>query len=187
MSLELRHRWEHALVAAVVDAAKTSCPSCYLGRTAVQKLIYFLQVHEVPMRYKFRIYHFGPFCDDIVSDLDWLQADDVICDASNDTRYSNFRPGDGWGELKEKYVEKLAEHQETIDDIVDALSDLDPHDLELIATLDFCFRWVQAQGRPGPRKAATIEKFKKIKKGKFTDDEIDEWYEVLVNAELIER
>jgi uncharacterized protein YwgA len=187
MGLELQHRWEHALVAAVVEAAKKSCPNCYLGRTAIQKLIYFLQVHGVPMRYKFRIYHYGPFCDDIMSDLDWLQGDDVICDISTESRYSNFKTGSSWDELRSKYEGKLAEHQETIDHVVDALGDLEPEALELIATLDFCFRWIRAQGGQGPWKAATIDKFKKIKKDKFPDDEIDGWYDTLVEAELIEN
>ncbi len=53
MSLLLEHRWEHALVAAVIEAAKESCPNCYLGRTAVQKLIYFLNVVGVPMQLRF--------------------------------------------------------------------------------------------------------------------------------------
>jgi len=73
-----------------------------------------------------------------------------------------------------------------MDDVCNALSDLSPDALELIATLDFSFRWVRARGGLGPWRQAAIEKFKKIKKDKFEDDDIDSWYDALVTAKLIE-
>lgn len=64
---------------------------------------------------------------------------------------------------------------------------MSPDKLELIATLDFCFRWVRARGGTGPWREATIDKFLQIKKDKFDRHEIDEWYNNLVGAGLIEN
>ncbi len=187
MQLTLTYRWEHALIAATVEAASKKCPNCYLGRTAIQKLLYFMNVLGVPMRYTFDIHHYGPFCPNVMHDVDWLVADDVIADRSSEERYSNYKPSQGWPELSEQYSEKLDEYSEKIQDVCNALSDLSPDALELIATLDFSYRWVRARGGKGPWKTAAIQKFKSIKKNKFGDDDIDAWYGVLVDADLIKE
>lgn len=186
MGLVLQYRWEHALIAATVEAASANCPNCYLGRTAIQKLSYFMNVLAVPMRYSFEIHHYGPFCQSIMSDVEWVLADDVIADTSQDARYSNYKPGAGWPELKEQYREKLDEYRPIIDEVCDALSDMSPETLELISTLDFSFRWVRARGGKGPWREAAMEKFKQIKKDKFEDREIEGWYDALLRTRLIE-
>jgi uncharacterized protein YwgA len=186
MSLVLQYRWEHALIAATVEAASSKCPDCYLGRTAIQKLLYFMNVSGVPMEYSFDIHHYGPFCASVMHDVEWLFADEVIEDQSQDeSRYSNYKPGPGWSELAEQYKDSLAEHQDIVTSVCDALGDMSPETLELISTLDFSYRWVHARGGQGPWRQLAIEKFKSIKKDKFPDDEIDGWYDTLVKAKLI--
>lgn len=187
MNLTLKHRWEHALIAATVEAASNKCPNCYLGRTAIQKLLYFMSALGVPMRYRFDIHHYGPFCPNVMHDVDWLVADAVIEDRSQEARYSNYKPSQGWAELSEQYKEKLDEYRDKIADVCNALSDLSPETLELIATLDFSYRWVRARGGAGPWKDAAVTKFKSIKKDKFTDNDIDASYSILVEAGLIEE
>lgn len=186
MSLLFTHSWEHALVAAVVEAAKKDCPDCYLGRTAIQKLVYFLHVLDVPMSYKFRIHHFGPFCDELASAVDWLQADSVVVDEATTSKYSNYAPGPNFGEIATSHGEDLEKHKETIDSVVGAMASLEPKELEVAATLDFAFRWVKARGDQGPWKDETIKKFKAIKKDKFSDVQINDWYESLMSAGLIQ-
>ena len=144
MNLALEHRWEHALIAATVQAASKKCPDCQLGRTAIQKLLYFMNVLGVPMKYDFDIHHYGPFSPSVMHDVEWLLADNVIEDHSNHERYSNYKPGPGWTDLSEQYQPKLMEFQNKIEDVCNALSDLSPGTLELIATLDFSYRWVRA-------------------------------------------
>lgn len=187
MSLLLQHRWEHVLIAATVEAASKKCPQCDIGRTAIQKLLYFMKVLGMPMKYSFDMHHYGPFSQDVMNDVECLLADDVIEDKSQETRYSNYRPGPGWAVLEGQYEEKLAEYRHIVDNVCEALSDMSPEALELISTLDFSFRWVRARGGNGPWKEAAIDKFKDIKKDKFTDDEIERWYATLVEAGLIEN
>lgn len=186
MTLVLDHHWEHALVAAVVDAAKKDCPDCYLGRTAIQKLVYFLHVLDVPMNFRFRIHQFGPYSDALVSTVDWLQADSVIVDGASGPSYSNYVVGENFQEVISRYADRLAEHSSTISAVVSAMASLDPRELEVAATLDYAFRWVKARGGEGPWKDDTIKKFKEIKKDKFTDAKIEEWYSSLTAAKLIQ-
>lgn len=186
MTLTLDYRWEHALIAATIDAVKRKCPDCSIGRTAIQKLLYFMNVMGVPMKYSFEIHHYGPFCSDIMNDVDWLLADSVIKDRSTQERCSDYELGEGWPKLEEIYKEPIEKHKAAITSVCNALSDLSPNTLELIATLDFCYRWIRARGGNGRRKMDVIEKFKQIKEDKFSDQEIEKWYDVLVNAELIE-
>ncbi len=186
MSLLLTHSWEHALVAAVIESAKKSCSDCYLGRTAIQKLVYFLHVLDVPMKYKFRIHHFGPFCDELASAVDWLQADGVVVDDADKPKYSNYAPGPNYAEVVSSHIAELENHRETIDAVVSAMASLKPDELEIAATLDYSFRWVKARGDDGPWKNATIKKFKEIKKSKFEDAKIEVWYGSLMSAGLIQ-
>ena len=186
MSLLFTHSWEHALVAAVVEAAKKDCPDCYLGRTAIQKLVYFLHVLEVPMNFRFRIHHFGPYCDSLASAVDWLQADSVLVDEADQDRYSNYNTGENFDEAVSEHSSKLDQYRETIEAVVKGMASLEPAELEIAATLDYSFRWVRARGKQGPWKDETIKKFKEIKKDKFSDSKIEDWYSSLMEAGLIQ-
>jgi len=189
MALELEHRWEHALIAATIKAAEEKCPGCPLGRIAIQKLIYFLKVMEVPMYYEFSVHHYGPYCQDISSDVEWLLADSVVTDdgINKPGNSSDYKTAAEYESLKVQFSDKLEKYQPIIKSVCDALSDLSPKTLELVATLDFSFRWVKAGGGVGPWKSEAVAKFKKIKKDKFDDEEIDRWYGALVNANLIDQ
>lgn len=186
MTLLLPHRWEHALVAATVKAANEHCPNCTIGRTALQKLLYFMKVLEVPMKYDFDIHHFGPFCSDVSSDVEWLLADDVILDQSDKETSSCYKPGQNLDELWQQFSGRLEQYSSTIQKICKAFSDMSPRSLELISTIDFSYRWVRARGGNGPWKQSVVEKFKQIKKDKFSDADIDKWYGVLVETTLVE-
>ena len=186
MLIDASHSWEQAVVAATVASVEQRHPRYYLGRTALQKLIYFIQILGVPLNYTFDIHNYGPFCSDLLSDLDWLQFGDIIKDESPEVRYSNFRTGNGWMTLKEDFTDRLDEHQESIDAVANAMGDMKPETLELIATLDFCFRWIHTAHPNGPWKELAIKKFKAIKKDKFPEEDIDYWYDQLESIRLIE-
>src|SRR6478609_3165670 len=55
---------------SVLSSLVSSSPAGKLGRTAVVKLLYFLQeLHEVPLGYDFRLYTFGPYDAEVLNDL----------------------------------------------------------------------------------------------------------------------
>lgn len=189
MSLFLSRTWEHALLAKVVKeaAAIAQNEGGYLGRTAIQKIVYFLQVLDVPMRYRFDVHHYGPFCDSILGDTEWLIADGVIVDDSTNTeRYSKFTPGSANDELIAKYSSKLQEHEGTIRNTVKALLPLKPDHLELIATLDYAFRETRAIAGEKPARNAVIARFREFKGEKFSEAEIGKTYDQLEGAGLFD-
>src|SRR5260370_14471189 len=115
MGLFLSGTWEHALLAMITkEAAGVSHEQGgYLGRTAMQKIVYFLQVLDVPMRYRFELFHYGPFCQNILGDLEWLRADEVISDDSPDPqKYSKYTPGPYCEELLDKHAAQLDKYQD---------------------------------------------------------------------------
>jgi len=188
MTLQFQHNWERALVAATIAEAAKACPECKIGRTAIQKLVYFMHVLGVPMRYNFEIHHFGPFCSDITSDLDWLMADEIVVnDSLSDDKYNYRTTTSGYDRLAKTFPTEFEQHGKIISAVTKAFGDLSPSILELIATLDYSFRWVRACGGTGPWKQWTVDKFKSIKKEKFSTEQIDRWYNVLVELALIEK
>jgi uncharacterized protein len=54
-------------------------PQQTLGRTQVMKLIYFLQeLKRVDLGYDFRLFNYGPFDSDVLSDLGTATSDNVV-------------------------------------------------------------------------------------------------------------
>ena len=187
MSLFLTGTWEHALIAMVAkEAAEVSQnEGGYLGRTAIQKIVYFLQVLNVPMRYRFEVCHYGPFCTNILGDLDWLIADEVVSDSSlNREKYSKYTPGPACEELIEKHAAKLLTYKEIVKSTVRALLPLKPDHLELIATLDYAYREKKATLGKKPPKADVIARFREFKGDKFQEAIIAETYDTLESAGL---
>ncbi len=187
MRLFLTGTWEHALLAMVVkEAARVSeNQGGYLGRTAIQKIVYFLQVLNVPMRYRFDLFHYGPFCNTILGDLEWLMADEVITDRSPDPqKYSKYAPGPACDELIAKHAVKLKEYDETVKSTVEALLPLKPDHLELVATLDYAFREMKATLGKKPPKMKVITRFREFKGEKFKEKEIEETFDRLEAAGL---
>lgn len=187
MALVLTGSWEQALLAATAQAAAPEGVNGYLGRTALQKILYFLQISGVPMRYRFEIYHYGPYCDRIYRDVELLLADGVLKDASsNPEKYSNYRPGDAAEELLRPHKDRLDPYRATIADVVKALIPFQPGHLEILATLDYLYRQLRAGGGQGPWKERVISRFLEVKQDKHDQAEVGNAYDSLVRAKLIE-
>lgn len=142
MSLLLADSQDHALLAMVIQEASQAASEqgSFVGRTAVQKIVYFLKAIGVPMGYRFDIHHYGPFCDEILRDVEWLIADNVIIDRSNSPeKYSNYTPAAALPELLTKY-NNLEPLRRQVQSVVRTLVPMRPERLELIATLDYLYR-----------------------------------------------
>ncbi len=187
MSLQLTGTWEQAVLTATARAAASHASKGYLGRTALQKILYFLQLSGVPLRYQFDVYHYGPYCVRIARDVEWLVADSVLRDASsNPEKYSNYRPAEAADELLQSHAAALRAHQDTIDKVVETLLPFEPEHLELLATLDYLYRQIKAGGGPGPWKERVIDRFMEVKKDKFQRPAVADAYDSMVRANLLE-
>lgn len=64
-----------ALLTALVQQA----PQHRLGRTALMKLLFLLTaVRDVPLDYRFRMYTYGPFDSEVLSDVDYAARLDAL-------------------------------------------------------------------------------------------------------------
>jgi uncharacterized protein YwgA len=179
---------DQALLALVVQEASAVVDGRggFLGRTAVQKILYFVAKRGVPMGYRFDIHHYGVFCEEILRDAEWLVADGVIIDRSNQGRYSNYASGDAMQELLDLHPEFVTRHRSEVRQVAQALTPLRPETLELISTLDYVYRWNRAKGGIGPWREGVIRRFEDVKPGKFPRAEIEQVYATMVSAGLVE-
>lgn len=158
----------------------------YLGRTAVQKLVYFAKALGVPVPCSFEIYTYGPYSDAVTFSVDSMLADDVLKDVSNEPQvYSNYRLADNAGEILEAYRTFLDPHLQMINAVVESLGRFKPQELELIATLHFIHHRLKQIWRRDPQKDQVADEFRRIKQGKFSEIEIEAFYDALKNAKLI--
>jgi len=188
MSLFLTNSKDHALLALVIRYAHEAVrEDGFVGRTALQKIMYFLKVLGVPMKYDFDLYHYGPFCAMILRDVDWLVADKVIKDESGDPhRYSNYTPDEGYEELYQKHKGEIESHMESIRIVAEAFAPMRPEQLELLATLDYLYRKLKASGDEEPYKVKVLDQLEKAKPGKFTV-EAPKIYDLMVKIGLLEK
>ncbi len=185
MSLMFCNGPDEALVALVVKQFQEQI-SGFLGRTAIQKLCYFSRELRVPFSYRFSIYHYGPYSDDLASALDYMVADHVLVDTSPDRqRYSNFRLGPNASELLTRYRDAVKEWEETIVAVATAFGDLRPETLELMATVHFAHQRLKASGRT-PTKENVVDEFRGEKGDKFNIEEIQRAYRALKEARVLE-
>jgi uncharacterized protein len=158
----------------------------YLGRTAIQKLVYFAKTLGVPIPCSFEIYTYGPYSDSVTFSVDSMLADDVLKDISNvPHKYSNYRLGDNADEILNAYKPLIDPYQRVIDDVVQSLGNFEPQQLELVATLHFIHQRLKQILRREPSKEQVLEDFRRIKKDKFGREEVDSFYNALKGAQLI--
>jgi uncharacterized protein YwgA len=180
---------DQALLALVVDEAGklTESQKGYLGRTAVQKILYFLHVYGIPMRYRFDVHYYGPFCPQILSDVDWLMITDAIEDRSQDAaKYSNYRLGQLGPRLIKEFDDEVEGYRDAVRNVASALVPLSPDRLELLATLHYVYRELKASMNAIPPKEAVVSRFCEFKQDKFEQDEIFAAYDCLANAKLVD-
>lgn len=186
MSSHVEGTREQAILAMVARVAGETSAG-YLGRSAMQKIVYFLQVCGVPVRYRFNVHHYGPFAASILSDLESMVLDDIIVDASpNPDRYSKYEVGENADRLIAQFQEELAPHEDTIRSVVESLLPLRPERLELISTMDYAYRELRASRRGSPSKEDVIARFKQFKGDKFEQRMLDETFDRMKQAGILE-
>ncbi len=129
-----------ALLAALVQGA----PQRTLGRTALMKLLFLLTaVRDVPVGYRFRMYTYGPFDAEVLSDVDYAARLDVLSIEAE--RYPNgygylIRLGPEAQTIMDRARPFLDEHRRDIDWVTGNFASLSAVDLELLSTIVYVNR-----------------------------------------------
>jgi len=149
-----------ALIATLVEKA----PGQTLGRTAVMKLVYFLQVlKKVPLGYRFGLHTFGPFDSDVLDDLRYAEFFGAIKERmvtqGQGYRYE-IKQGKRSAEIQNASSAWLEQHQDALEWVVEEFGALSASDLELWSTIIFVDRDNQQQ-----RKSVSLEELAKQVRG----------------------
>src|SRR4029077_87352 len=108
-----------------------------LGRTILQKLCYFAKASGVPLPFRFEIYHYGPFSQEIFDRTEDLLLDKVVEDRSGDPGQSIYVPGPNLNPFLDQFRDIIMKHEGTLKRIAAMFSQLDPAQMELVSTIHY--------------------------------------------------
>ena len=161
-----------AAIQCIVEQSKD------VGKTKVQKIIYFLQEGlRVPLQYRFRMHHYGPFSDEIDSGISALQSAGYI-EVSHDPHGYGYHITPA-SEKQLPWDSELAKYRGEMTKAIDGLSVLDASNLELLATVHFVQHLLKE-----PSKEKVLDNVSRLKP-KFSRDIIQAAYDQLVRNNLI--
>jgi uncharacterized protein YwgA len=132
-----------AIIAGLVQRSRSS-----MGRTALMKLMYFLQtLYKVPVCYSFRLYTYGPYEAQVLEDLKVAEIECAV--KSTVVQYPTgygyeIEPAERTDAVIERAREELAEHEVAIDSVIDSFGGRTAIDLEMAGTIVYVDRASQA-------------------------------------------
>lgn len=171
-------RFADALVTQVVCQAGQDGK---IGRTALQKILYFLQAKGVPVGYKFDIQHYGPYSQDLYFRMDDLVADEFVLDVSEQRHRSEYQKGPKAEDLLKENEASLLTYQRDVSDVLTLFKGIPSEKMGLLATVHYIQSSHASFYNIPPDEELVICKVAKIKK-RFSSDEIQEAYEILERA-----
>lgn len=173
-----------ALVAYLIKAYKKKS-SHKLGRTILQKLCYFAKASDVPLPFKFEIYHYGPFSVEIFEVGEGLTIDEVVTDSSADRGQSDYAPGPKCEGLLDSFAKDIGRYVTKLDSVADTFSLLGPSEMELVSTIHYIHNSLKQWNKQAASKQEVVDKVCEIKGSKFSRIFVEQVYDVLLKAGLL--
>lgn len=151
-----------------------------LGKTKIQKLVYFLlAVKNIPVSYAYRFYTYGPYCDELAGDVDYLAAIGCLNVSPGPAGMGyTIEAGEQADRLEKKALSFIQQNQEAISEIVEKFGQKNARELELLATLVYLTRHekdCQASFDNLQRRVLEL-------KPRFRAEEVDLAYNELMNS-----
>lgn len=113
------------------------------GKTAVVKLLFILQeVYRVPLGYRFSLYTYGPYCSDVLADLDYSEAMEAvnICNIVSGPGGYSIEPSKKTKEYIVKAEAFLQEHKNSIEEVLELFGKMTAKDLGLRSTIIYIYK-----------------------------------------------
>lgn len=129
---------------AVIALMAEKAPFKNLGRTAIMKCIYFLQIlRGVPLKYSFSLYSYGPFDADVLGDLSYAENLGIV--TTQVVAYPNaygyeIKPGPNIESAKKAAAQFVERYGSDIDWVMQRFGRRSAADLELDSTIVFVDR-----------------------------------------------
>ena len=150
-----------------------------MGKVQLQKYVYFLQAaYNVPVEYSFKMYHYGPYSEDLDRDMTILKLLGYINIDRDADGYGYHltaldEPDDDWNTIMSPYSESL-------ENATQVFGKLSASDLELYATIHFVN---DLNGEPPQQEVVnTVHSLKP----KFNESTINTYYALLQHAGLLQ-
>ena len=160
-----------------------------IGKKSIQKLVYFLQEEfGVGLNYRYRMYHYGPYCSELSNDLDIMDMMEII-----NISPVMFSPAMyGYSIKLGKYGEEQASDMEQsppsdkdrFDKLLNIFGGYSAKKLELYATMHMVERILRGREGQDSGKDSVMREVK-ILKPKYSDDEIENAYNDLLDNSII--
>jgi len=174
----------HALVAYLIKKYK-EVSNMTLGRIILQKLCYFAKASGVPLPFRFEIYHYGPFSQEVFEVTDSLMVDLVVIDRTQHEAQSDYSPGPNCESLLGAFKGPLSKYTSMLDNVAVTFSKLDPSQMELVSTIHYVHSSYQDWYRKAANKEDVVGLVSAIKQGKFDTDLVSRAYDILLDAGLL--
>ncbi len=138
-----------------------------LTKITIQKIVFFLKNINIPIKYRFEPYLYGPYSSELQAELSYMELwDEVIYD--NKSGYETI------GEIQlepidyeQKISDKLDGFQEAVDD------NFSFNSMEKAGTVIYCIKALEGADREVSENSV-LEQFKNWKGIKYSDKEIKE-------------
>jgi uncharacterized protein YwgA len=171
----MRNELRVAAIVALVRNAQTR-----LGKTQVQKLVYFAQDSGVPLNYEYEIYHYGPYSFELSNDLGSLDSLGILNVASEPSGYGFDI---SIGRFSEKF--KLEpRYQKKVEKVLGQFGLNTAAQLEVKATIHFVHSVIGKKAPAGKAKSEVVQKVLALKP-RFTEEFVRNCYSDLVQAHWI--
>lgn len=185
------HRWiflpdrtANALVACLIKNYKDVSWRT-LGRTILQKLCYFAEASGVPLAFRFEIYHYGPFSQEIFDKTEELLADRVIEDRSGDPGQSNYIPGPNFDSYLSQFGDAIKQYEPSLKRVAVMFSQLDPSQMELVSTIHYMHSSYVQWFKNVPSRDGVVMSVLQVKGSKFSKGAVERAYDILSEARLL--
>ncbi len=165
----------------IVDLAERRSVS--VGHTLMQKLVYLLQeALNQELGYRFRLYHYGPYCEDVWADLQTLDNMGALSVSTSLDGYGFVIKTKDRAQRFLEAADAVAPKQQ-IQELLEELSGQRVTQLELVATTHF----VHTELRRRDQLANVTDVSRRVRdlKPHFSDEQVVEAFDLLTQKEWL--
>ena len=153
-----------------------------IGKTAMQKYVYFIQEFGVNLNYRYEMYYYGPYCFELSNDLDLLNMLGVISIEDSPTTYGYsiklLDTADKYSDnIGTEAQDILETYQSGFDKLLEIFGNCSTRQLELYATMHFVDSILKKKGKVAD--AESVIREVKFLKPKYSTDECEAVYQYL--------
>ena len=163
--------------------------SGHIGRTALMKYMYFLQVvRGVPLGYNFSMYSYGPFDSDVLADLSSAEMLNVVnvtpVEFAGGYGY-RIRPGARAESAKQNASRFLLDYSKDVDWLFSVFGNLNSAELELTSTIVYVDREFTEKEQSASMSVSDIVARVNEIKPHFTRGQVQGFVEELLRQEVL--